>query len=117
MKSNFFLIPIFLFCGIILFSSCKKDEVEPELPSCFDQKLIEFDLQGTCSTGATIDKYIFRAETVYTLNPGNCGADLTTEVIDEECNTLGNLGGILGNNKINGHDFSEATFVETVWGN
>lgn len=49
-------------------------------------------------------------------NPGNsCGADMTSEVIDSECNRLGFLDGESGITKINGEEFSHATFVKIIW--
>lgn len=54
--------------------------------------------------------------TVYVFNIGNtCGADMSSDVIDAECNNLGYLGGFDGNWEINGEDFSNAIFVKTVW--
>jgi len=40
---------------------------------------------------------------------------LTTEVISSDCNSLECLGGITGNLKINGAEFSPATFIKTTW--
>jgi hypothetical protein len=40
---------------------------------------------------------------------------MTSEVYDSNCNSLGFLGGIAGNAKINGEEFSNATLVKTIW--
>ena len=48
-------------------------------------------------------------------DPGTCGADMTSEVIDEDCNSLGYLGGIAGNVQISGTNFSEAVFIKVIW--
>lgn len=56
-----------------------------------------------------------QGKTVYVFDPGNCGADMTSEVIDSDCNSLGFLGGISGNFEINGGDFSDAIFQITTW--
>jgi hypothetical protein len=48
-------------------------------------------------------------------DPGTCGADMAAEVIDSECNSLGNLGGIAGNTEINGANFSNAILESTIW--
>jgi hypothetical protein len=40
---------------------------------------------------------------------------MTSEVLDENCNSLGFLGGIAGNTKINGEDFNNAKLKRTVW--
>ena len=52
---------------------------------------------------------------VYVFDLGTCGADMTSEVLDENCNTLGFLGGIAGNTKINGDDFGNAKYKSTIW--
>jgi hypothetical protein len=40
---------------------------------------------------------------------------MTSSVIDSDCNTLGYLGGLMGNKTINGENFRNADFKETVW--
>lgn len=52
---------------------------------------------------------------VYVFDPGTCGDDMTSEVVDSECNSIGFLGGISGNMEINGEDFSTATFESLTW--
>ncbi len=52
---------------------------------------------------------------MFTFDPGACGADFTVEVINSDCNSLGHLGGKMGNTKINGEEFSTATFIKTTW--
>mgnify|MGYP000076591706 CR=1 FL=1 len=59
--------------------------------------------------------YDFLGEKVYVFDPGTCGADMTSEVIDEDCNSLGFLGGIAGNVEINGANFSEAIARKIIW--
>lgn len=64
-----------------------------------------------------MDEYEFQGKRVYTFFQGNCGADMATGVVDDKCKSLGSLGGITGNTKINGEDFSNAKFKKTVWSN
>jgi hypothetical protein len=42
---------------------------------------------------------------------------MTAEVINTDCNTIGYLGGITGNTKINKENFSNAVFNRIVWKN
>ncbi len=115
MLTNRFFLCISI--SFICLNSCKKEDQESTLPDCFEQKLVAFDLQGSCPTNAKIEEYAFRGERVYALDPGNCSADLSTEIVDEMCNSLGFIGGISGNYTINGHDFNDAQFVKTHWEN
>ena len=108
MKANILIASL----SILLLSSCGKSKQDP----CFDSKKEEFK-KTCCSNSANIEEYTFQGKTVYVYEPGNCGADMTSEVRNEKCETMGYLGGITGNNKINGEDFSKAKFKKTVWSN
>lgn len=87
---------------------------KPVIPNCVESKISEYRLSTTCGD-AKVDEYTFQGKTVYAFGPGTCGADMTTEVMNADCATLGHLGGIAGNTKINGEEFSTAKFVRTVW--
>ncbi len=95
-----------------LFSSCKK---ESENPACIDTKVEEFKFTISCSVGSNVKEYEFQSKRVFVFDPGTCGADMTSEVLDENCNSLGFLGGIMGNTKINGEDFNNAKLKRTIW--
>jgi len=71
--------------------------------------------KSDCEKGACVKEYLFQNQTVFVFDQMKCGADMTSEVFDEDCNSIGYLGGISGNSKINGVDFSDANFVRTVW--
>jgi hypothetical protein len=105
----------YIIIGLLLVgTSCEKEEIT----NAVQLKIDEF-ANGTyaCTTGASVKKYLFQDENVYVLDPGICGADYTSEVIDDDGNTLGQLGGIIGNAKINGENFSSAVFIKTLWKN
>jgi hypothetical protein len=91
-----------------------KDPQSDQPPVCLQKKINEFDSPSLCND-AKVDQYEFQSKTVFTFDPGSCGADMTTEVLDADCNRFGYLGGISGNTKINGEDFSKATFIKTIW--
>ena len=101
--------------GIAGLTSCNKAKVAKGTPDCVKDKITAFDEEITCEDGVKVDKYIFQDEEVYVFDPGNCGADMSSEVIDSDCNTLGYLGGITGNSTINGENFGNAQFQETIW--
>lgn len=86
----------------------------PAIPNCIEARIREYRLSTTCGD-ANVDEYTFQGNTVYAFGPGTCGADMTTEVMNANCETLGYLGGIAGNTKIKGEEFSTAKFVKTVW--
>ena len=110
MKNLFLIIVALVFISI----SCEKDDIS----DCVEQKIDEFaNGDYACETGASVKQYVFQSERVYVFDPGLCGADMAAGVMDNECNPLGQLGGIEGNTEINGDDFSEATLINTIWEN
>jgi hypothetical protein len=104
---------VFLFIASAIIS-CNKLDIEKGTPKCVESKIKEFNKSSVCDN-AKVDEYTFQGNTVYTFDPGNCGADMATEVISSDCNSLGSLGGISGNTKISGVEFSTATFIKTTW--
>lgn len=108
-------VAFLLVFAITAFTGCNKLEIESGTPKCVENKIKSFNKSSICDN-ADVTEYIFQGKTVYVFNPGNtCGADMTSEIIDSDCNSLGYLGGDSGNTKINGEDFSNATFVKTTW--
>ncbi|MCH2234785.1 MAG: hypothetical protein MK078_11100 [Crocinitomicaceae bacterium] len=97
------------------FQSCNRDGIAPGTPKCIEDKILEFETNKLCAEGAKVDLYTFQGEFVYAFEQGNCGADLTTEIVSEDCQTLGFLGGISGNTEINGESFENAIFQNNVW--
>ncbi len=98
-----------------LFSvSCNKAEDNISLPLCIQVKINDFSVES-CEVGANVKEYIFQGKTVFVFDPGTCGADMTSEVSDFECITLGYLGGITGNTHINEESFANAVFIQTIW--
>lgn len=104
-------------CAVIisLLYSCQKGMISKNTPDCVKDKIRTFEENSSCDDGVKVECYVFQDEDVYVFDPGTCGADMTSEVIDGECNTLGYLGGIMGNQTIKGESFNNADFKETVW--
>ncbi len=103
-----------LFILVCLFVSCRRGDCSKGTPQCIKGKITDFD-KTACDNGK-VEEYVFQGQTVYLFETGNtCGADLTSEVTDENCVTLGYLGGIAGNTKINNEDFSHANFKRKIW--
>jgi hypothetical protein len=110
MKKSFFLIIIMS----LTMMACQKNEYG--LSDCLDNEIENFkNGDYACSEDANVKEYQFKGEKVYVFDPGTCGADMTSEVIDEDCNSLGYLGGIAGVVEIDGTNFSEAEFVKIIW--
>lgn len=106
------LIALLLIVSVL--NGCNKNKIEKGTPTCVKNKINDFEKSSTCGD-ASVKEYRFQGNTVYAFEPGTCGADMSTEVISSGCNSLGHLGGISGNTKINGEEFSNATFVKTIW--
>ncbi|NVO19225.1 MAG: hypothetical protein HXX13_05960 [Bacteroidetes bacterium] len=107
---------VFLSVICILVTACKKNTSENSTPSCLQNSINQFKLYA-CESNATVKEYKFQGKIVYLMEPGNCGADMASPVIDAECNSLGAIGGFTGNDSINGELFSNATYIRTVWHN
>jgi hypothetical protein len=107
---------LFTMVVVSIIAGCKKSTDVEETPACLEESISVFQAYA-CDTGAAVKEYKFQGKTVYALEPGNCGADMQTEVIDSVCTSLGALGGLTGNTKINGKEFSTAIYIRTVWHN
>ncbi len=104
-----------LLISSLLMAGCKKAGDDGSITTkCLESK-IEVFRNNSCDTGANVSEYTFQGKMVFVFDPGTCGADMTSEVMDSDCNTLGFLGGLTGNTKINGKEFSTAIFVKTIW--
>lgn len=104
---------------ILSFTNCKKEGLTVDDPGCMDQLIEEFkNSDMPCESGKTIYRYKFQDEFVYVFGPGNCGADMMSDVYDEECNLICGLGGIAGNQSCEGENFHEGATEETlIWKN
>jgi hypothetical protein len=103
-----------LFALVLVIASCTKLDIENGIPACIRREIKQFNHDSDCNT-ASVKEYSFQTKIVYTFDPGLCGADMTTKVLDSECNVLGSLGGYAGNTEINNEEFSNAVFIRTVW--
>ncbi|MDQ3395291.1 MAG: hypothetical protein M3512_14430 [Bacteroidota bacterium] len=99
--------------SLLIISSCNQIDIDNDAPACIRTKIKAFSKES-CKDGA-VKEYSFQDATVYLFEPGTCGADMTAEVLDSNCNTIGHLGGIIGNTIINEEDFSNAESLKTIW--
>lgn len=106
------LMAVIVFCPVIF--SCKKSRTDISITPCVTSRLNDF-IANSYDNGASVKQYRFQTKVVYAFSPGTCGADLSTGIIDADCNSLGSLGGFSGNTKINGEEFSNAVFIRTIW--
>jgi hypothetical protein len=107
------LFSLFFVLALILMAfQCDKHTFS----QCINSKISAFQNE-CCDQGARVDEYTFQQEQVFVFNMGTCGADFPSYVLTSNCDTLGFLGGIAGNTMINGEDFSNASWVGTVWSN
>lgn len=110
MKNLIILANLFLTVS----SSCKKDPIK-SLPGCVQDEISDFKSNKLCPSDSKILEYSFQNQKVYVFEEGSCGADLSSTIIDEDCNILGYLGGFPGNNVINGESFDSAKLEQTIW--
>ena len=102
---------------VAVLTSCQLD-IEPGTPKCIKTKIKAFSkIEVLCPSGKKVSKYSFQDRIVFVFDPGNCGADMASDVYDSDCNYLGLLGGIAGMSEINGEEFSLAEFKGVVWEN
>ena len=97
-----------------LIYGCNKASTESGTPKCVEDKIKDFSTTSICKD-VKVDEYRFQGKTVYLYDSEMCGADMASEIIDSDCITMGYLGGIIGNTKINGEEFSNAKFIKTIW--
>jgi len=104
---------------ILLMTHCQHVELNEDSPNCLEKKIVEFkNNKSLCESGKSIYRYSFQDHYVYVFNPGNCGADMMSDVYDEACNRICGLGGIAGNLMCNGENFWDQASDETlIWEN
>lgn len=128
MKNLIFILMLIISIG----TSCKQSllcDGGPSSPNkisnscipdfCLTNKIETFS-QSTqiCDTSASVKEYHFQQQNVYLFDEGPCIGDYTITVLNGDCDTLGYLGGIIGNTQINGVEFyPNATFNNTIWEN
>jgi hypothetical protein len=108
---------IFVFCLLaMLCAGCRKNYSRET--ECIQASVESFKKTAICDSGASVRAYEFAGLTVYVFHPGNCGADMQAPVLDQNCRVLGYLGGLAGNTRINGVEFSSNSYyLRTVWSN
>ena len=110
MKTTALIIGLF-----IIFQGCKK--TDRSLPACINAKITQFKHTVPCKD-AKVDEYLFQNKLVYVFDEGTCVRDGAALVYNQTCESIGYLGGFIGNTTIQGVDFSEeAVFKRTVWKN
>ncbi|GEO02754.1 hypothetical protein AAE02nite_04180 [Adhaeribacter aerolatus] len=102
---------------ILIFTGCDRLGIEPGVSDCIVKSTKKLNKESPCDKGASVKEYKFQNKIVYVLSPGNCMSDSGAKVVDAECNQIGYLGGLTGNTKIDGIEFSTATFIRTIWDN
>ena len=105
------LFPISLLIG------CQDLDLPEGTPYCIEKRIRKFNRNEACDAGASVVRYDFQGRTIYIFNPGICGADLSSAVVDRECNNVCSLGGLAGNVICDGDTISEAINEEVIWSN
>ena len=115
MKTMNIIISILL----LLITSCQKIDTNEDASNCIDKKIVEFKNNSSlCESGKSVYRYRFQGKFVYVFNPGDCGADMMSDVYDVDCNRICGLGGIAGIMTCNGEKFWDNATDETlIWKN
>lgn len=110
---------IIFICLSVFFSCCQKLQLEQDVPDCIEKKIEAYKTNKTpCESGKSVYRYTFQGEFVYVFNPGNCGADMMSDVYNEACNLICGLGGIAGNVTCQAENFDKnATDEKLIWKN
>lgn len=106
---------LFVAVSILTWCSCNKLDIDKDAPDCIQFKIKNWEQDSTLCDSARVEEYTFQGGNVFLFNPGNCGADMLSDVFNTDCVKLGSLGGIMGNTKINNEEFSHAVLVGTTW--
>ncbi len=95
----------------LFFTSCGQD-----LPDCIEEQIDEFKSEQETCKGAKVEKYIFKEQTVYALQEGNCVFDAGIAILNENCVTICFLYGISGDGYCEGlHFVDNATLDDVIW--
>ncbi|MDU0371318.1 DUF6970 domain-containing protein [Hymenobacter endophyticus] len=121
MKQFFYFLLLGAASGLL--GACDEFDIAKDTPACVRTQTEEFARgAASCKTdqhtiGASVKEYRFQNQTVYVLDMGNCIADGSAEVIGENCQRLGFLGGFGGSTTVNGESFTKAEYKRTIWQN
>lgn len=101
-------------CLFFVLIGCKKSL--DKIPDCIQTRVNQFKLSTTCQHNVYVKEYRFQGKLVCVFDETACINDGTASVFDEDCNTLGMLGGIAGFSKINGIPFYQnAVYIRIIW--
>ncbi|HMG14503.1 MAG TPA: hypothetical protein VK590_03585 [Saprospiraceae bacterium] len=108
-------VPILVVLFSLFHLNCKKEECAAN-PDCLYEKIEEIVLLNYAGK-ASITEYSFQNQNVFYIDPGeNGGSDQAYDVINSNCDKIGQLKGIAGNTIINGEDFfKNAKLTKVIW--
>jgi len=99
---------------VIAIAACNKDNDDQNIPECIKDRIEKFKKEVICDE-SKVNQYLFQDKIVYVFDLTFCCCDYSSEVLNSQCNYLGDLGGFWGNRIINGENFDNAKFIKTVW--
>ena len=106
------IIPTLILVAI-LSSCCDSEDGIPQTSSCIHDAILDF-YDNSCES-AFVDLYEFQGKAAYVFE-SLCCCDNFADVLNNNCEIIGQLGGFTGNTKINGVDFfEEGEFIARVW--
>lgn len=106
----------FLFLSlVILFFSCSDDDNNNDYPDCLQITIDNYikNYPEPRQQPATISKYLYQNKNVYIFDPGSDFADLLFNIVDDNCVSVCEFGGIAGIQTC--EDWDNAKLIAIVW--
>jgi len=105
----------FIFAFTLLLLSCSNNDDKDEYPVCIQTTIDNYlkNYPEPRQKPATISKYLYKNQEVYIFDPGSGFTDILFSVIDNNCVSICELGGIAGIQTC--EDWDNAKFITIVW--
>lgn len=105
----------FFILSFVLLLSCNGGEDIKNYPQCMQVTIDNYidNYPKPKEEPASISKYLFQNKKVYIFDPGSGFADILFTVVDENCNSICEFGGIAGIQTCS--DWEDAKFLGVVW--
>lgn len=109
------LVFTYVLAALAVLPACDKDSYPANTPGCI-KSVIDANKNNADWGIKSVVEYTFQGRLVYTFVPVSEIADGTTEVVDGECVSVCQLGGITGKTECSGVPFQQqAVMKRVIW--
>ncbi len=100
---------------VIILLSCSNNDENDNYPICMQTTIDNYvkNYPEPTQQPATISKYLYQNKNVYIFDPGSGFADILFNVVDNNCVSVCQFGGIAGIQTC--EDWDNAKFIAIVW--